>query len=123
MGITPTLYYKEKGLIRRDNEGIIIATGNGKLHVHDYVLIVVKSIKGKLFFIKFWCLESLPTHNFLIGRHLLHKLGRELTNRFHVWEHELHNLDYVDGELDDLLCTRCSFGGEKIRQLTSLKCM
>ena len=117
MGITPTLYYKEKGLVRHDNKGIVIATGNGKVHVYDYVLIVVKSIEGKLFSTKFWCLESLPTHNFLIGRHLLHKLGWELTNRFHVWEHQPHNLDYVNKELDDLLCTECPFEGEKIRPI------
>ena len=54
----------------------------------------------------------MPTHNFLLGRHLLHKLGWEFVNRFETWEHKPRNIDYVDNELDALLCTRYPWKGE-----------
>ena len=121
IGLTAILRYREQNLIRHDPKGITIATGNGPVHIHNYVPITVKSKIGKMFTTKFWCLESLPTYDFLIGRHLLHKLGWQLVNKYDLWEHKPHNIDHVDTELDELLCTRYPFKGEPELDIRNVK--
>ena len=82
IGINKIIYYKNKNQIRTDRKRITIGTGNGKIHVKDYVPIVIKAKNGAQYTRKFWCLESLPTYEFLLGKHLLHRLGWECRNRY-----------------------------------------
>ncbi|MCP4992157.1 MAG: hypothetical protein GY928_40745, partial [Colwellia sp.] len=67
MGINPTMYYRNKGLICYDSKGISVMTGNGKFRVHCYVPIRLKCENGNEIKRKFWCLENLPTYDWLIG--------------------------------------------------------
>ena len=112
IGINAILRYKHQGLIRNDKNGIIIGTGNGKVRVHNYVVLTALSKSGKQYTTKFWCLESLPTYDYLIGRTLLYQLGWEMKNRYHTWEHKPINIDHIDDELEELLCTRYPWKGE-----------
>ena len=112
IGIKPYIYYQRRGLVKSDPIGITIATGNGKVHVTNYVPITVLSRTGQQFDRKFWCLESLPTYDFLLGKHLLNRLGWEYVNRYDIWEHKPANLDYVEQELDDLRCTNYPLPGK-----------
>ena len=121
IGINAILRYKEQGLIRTDKNGIIIGTGNGKVHVRDYVLLTVLSRNGKKYTTKFWCLESLPTYDYLIGRTLLYQLGWEMRNRYHTWEHKPTNIDHIDEELEELLCTRYPWKGEPEIDIDTVK--
>ena len=121
IGINAIIHYKQKGMIKYHKTGIDIGTGGGKVHINKYVPLTVKSKDGKEYDRKFWCLESLPTHDFLIGRHLMHKLGWILVNKYHVWEHKPHNIDHIDTELDDLLCTKYPYKGEPDIDISKVK--
>ena len=112
IGINAILYYKARNLIRRDKFGVTIATGNGPIHVYNYVPITVRSKVGNKYDCKFWCLESLPTYDYLVGKHLMYKLGWRLLNIYDTWVHKPANIDHVDDELDELLCTRYPWKGE-----------
>ena len=112
IGFNKIIYYKNKGLIQEDRRGVIINTGNGPTTVKTYVPITVIAKNGTNHSHKFWCMESLPTYDFLLGRSLLHKLGWELTNRYDTWEHRPNNYDHIETELDPLPCTRYPWKGE-----------
>ena len=106
IGHTPTVYYKNKGMIKHDKTGITVSTGNGKVKVHEYLPASVRTKDGKIKHTKFWCLVDLPTFDWLIGNTLLNALGWELTNKFYEYTHEPQNIDHQDDELDTLLCSR-----------------
>ena len=112
IGINAIIHYKQLGVIKRDPKGITIGTGNGPVHVYNYVPITVISKIGKLYTRKFWCLESLPTHDFLLGSGLCDRLGWEYKNRYETWEHKPTNLDHIESELDDLSCSNYPWKGE-----------
>ncbi len=80
MGINPTLYYRNLGLIHYDEAGVRIATGGGKFTVHCYVPISLKCENGTEITRKFWCLENLPTYDWLIGKHTLPEIGYTATH-------------------------------------------
>ena len=112
IGINAIIRFKELGLIKTDRNGITIGTGNGPVHVKQYVPLTVISKIGKEYTRKFWCLESLPSHDFLLGNQLCDRLGGEFRNKYETWEHVPSNLDHVDNELDDLPCSNYPWNGE-----------
>ena len=114
-------HYKEKRLIKTHSTGVIIGTGNGPIHVTKYVPIVIINKLNKKYSTKFWCLESLPTHNFLLGRTSLQRLGWELVNKYDIWEHKPSNIDHVESELDELPCTNYPWKGEPKLDLTKIR--
>ena len=91
------------------------------VHVHNYVPLTVLSRNGKQYTTKFWCLESLPTYDYLIGRTLLYHLGWEMKNRYHTWKHKPTNVDYIDEDLEELLCTRYPWKGEPEIDISTVK--
>ena len=113
--------YKQHNLIKTDKRGIIIGTGNGPIHVKQYIPITTKCRTKKEFTSKFWCLESLPNYDFLVGKTTLKRLGWELVNKYHVWEHIPSNLDHVENDLDDLPCTNYPWKGEPDIDLTNVR--
>ena len=112
IGFNQIVYYKNTGQIKTDKKGITICTGNGRVHVNKYVPITVIAKNKVPHAHKFWCLESLPTYDFLLGKHLLHKLGWEYVNKYETWEHTPTNYDHIDTELDDEACTNYPWKGE-----------
>jgi len=112
IGFNQIVYYKSMNQVRTDRKGITICTGNGKIHVKRYVPITVIAKNGIKHNHKFWCLESLPTYDFLLGKHLLHKLGWEYVNKYETWEHKPTNYDHVETELDPLPGTNYPWKGE-----------
>ena len=121
IGFTKFVQYQSKGLVRTDNTGVTIATGNGMVHIKHYVPITVLSRTGQKFTRKFWCLESLPSYDFLLGKHLLHRLGWEFVNKYETWEHKPQNLDYIDEELDELRCTNYPVAGQPDLDLDAVR--
>ncbi len=106
IGIKTIIKYKNKGLIKYDKKGQIIGTGNGAIHVHNYLPVTVVTHKGNKINTKFWCLESLPNFDWLVGNTLLHQLGYQLVNKYEEYIHKPHTIDHVDHELDELLCSQ-----------------
>ena len=121
IGIDAIVYYKQLGLIKYDNKGIVVGTGNGPIHVHNYVLITVISKEGKQYQRKFWCLESLPTHDFLLSDSLCNKLGWKYREEYDTWEHKPSNIDFTEGELDDLSCSNYPLKNEPEIDITAVK--
>ena len=74
--------YKQQHLIKTHSTGVIIGTGNGPIHVTKYVPIVIINKLNQKCSTKSWCLESLPTHNFLLDRTSLQRLDWELVNEY-----------------------------------------
>ncbi len=105
MGINPTLYYRNLGLIKHDPTGVNIMTGNGKFTVHNYVPITIQCRNNQKLIRKFWCLENLPTYDYLIGKFTLPLVGYELQRTYQEYIHNPTNIDNVECELDDLLCS------------------
>ena len=121
IGFNQMIYYKQRNQIRTDRRGITICTGNGRVHVNNYVPIIVIGKNGVRHNHKFWCLESLPTYDFLLGKHLLHKLGWEYTNRYETWEHKPTNYDHIESELDTLPGTNYPWKGEPKLDVDSIE--
>ncbi|MCP5008180.1 MAG: hypothetical protein GY941_30240, partial [Planctomycetes bacterium] len=121
MGINPTMYYRNKGLICYDSKGISVMTGNGKFRVHCYVPIRLKCENGNEIKRKFWCLENLPTYDWLIGKHTLPEIGYTLQRTYCEYVHNPTNIDNVDGELDDLLCSNYPLVTEPKLDFSDLK--
>ena len=113
--------YKNKGIIKTDKVGITVGTGNGPIHTKKYVPITVISKIGKKYTTKFWCLESLPTYDFLVGHSTLSRLGWQLVNKYEVYEHKPSNIDHIESELDDLPCSNYPWKGEPELDLSKVR--
>ena len=105
MGMNPTIYYRNKGLIKHDRHGISVMTGNGKLFVRDYVPVKLRCENGAIIEKKFWCLENLPSFDYLVGKYTLPQIGYSLQKTFNEYVHNPTNIDNIEQELDDLLCS------------------
>ena len=105
IGIGPTKYYKNKGLVKIASPGneVVVTTGNGKRLCREYVPVKVLNAKGKQIQTKFWCLP-LQNIDWLIGNRLLYQLGWQLVNKFVEWKHDPSPMDEADEGLDDLHC-------------------
>ena len=113
--------YRSKHLIKTDPKGVVIGTGNGPIHVKQYVPITTISKIGNKYTSKFWCLTSLPNYNFLLGKTTLHRLGWELVNKYEVWEHKPANVDHIEEDLDDLSCSNYPWKGEPELDLSKVR--
>lgn len=112
MGHKMSVYYKNKGLLKTHSKGIMVGTGNGKIHVKEYLPVSIKGVDGKIYSVKFWSLPSLPSFDWLIGGGLLKKLGWELTNTYYEYHHVPKSFCDGDEELDQLLCSQYPIDGE-----------
>ena len=105
IGAVPYVKYKEQGKVRRHKTGIIVSTGNGPMRVQEYVPIAVRTRNGRTLWKKFWCLENLPQHDYLIGNTLIHQLGYTLTHQIGEYIHKPENIDHIESELGDIPCS------------------
>ena len=113
--------YKGRHKIKTDKNGIVVGTGNGPIYTKQYVPITVINKIGKKYTTKFWCLDTLPNYDFLLGNTTLQRLGWQLVNKYEVWEHKPSNIDHVESELDDLPCSNYPWKGEPKLDLSKVR--
>ena len=121
MGMNPTIYYRNRGLIKHDLHGISVMTGNGRMFCRDYVNVTLRCEDNKEIRKKFWCLENLPSFDWLVGKHTLPQIGYSLQRTYTEYKHNPTNIDNIEQELDDLLCSNYPLVVEPKLDFSNLK--